>query len=80
MKFVCPVCGYSELTEPPRNEFGGPSFEICDCCGVQFGYEDISEESILNYRDKWIKCGCKWFSQENIPLGWSLEEQLKNIK
>ena len=79
MKYICPVCGYPELTEPPRNENGNPPFEMCDCCGVEFGYEDCSIDSIIQYRTEWIKNGCNWFAVEK-PLDWLFEEQLKNIE
>ena len=78
MKYICPVCGYPELTEPPRNENGNPPFEMCDCCGVEFGYEDCSIDSIIQYRTEWIKNGCNWFAVEK-PLDWLFEEQLGKL-
>jgi rubrerythrin len=38
--FVCPVCGFPDLTEQPRYADGGSSDEICPSCGFQFGYDD----------------------------------------
>ena len=32
-----------------------PMFEICPCCGIESGYEDISPESIESNRRKWIR-------------------------
>jgi hypothetical protein len=79
-KYTCPVCGYSDLDEPPRGINGKtPSFDICDCCGIQFGYEDTSEPNIIKYRLKWIESGGKWFCQEMKPANWNIREQLKNI-
>ncbi|MDS0525033.1 hypothetical protein NNC19_05015 [Clostridium sp. SHJSY1] len=78
-KYICPVCGYDELEEAPRDETGRPSFDICDCCGVKFGYEDCTKKSIKKYRDKWIKEGCNWTSEELKPDEWNIEKQLKNI-
>lgn len=78
-KYVCLVCGYPGLEEPPRLENGMPSFDICECCGVQFGYEDCTEERILEYRKKWIKSEGEWFSKESKPDNWSMKQQLKNI-
>ena len=37
---ICPVCGYGELHEPAYDRFGCASFEICPCCGIEFGLED----------------------------------------
>ena len=36
VKHLCPVCGWPELTQPPRQASGGASFEICPCCGFEF--------------------------------------------
>ena len=40
MTYMCPVCGYPELSEVPRPAFGGGCFEICPSCGFQFGVTD----------------------------------------
>ncbi len=76
---MCKVCGLL-LDEAPWGEDGEtPSFEICDCCGVEFGYEDSTIESIKRYREMWIKSGTKWFNAKKRPSVWSLKEQLKNV-
>jgi hypothetical protein len=31
------VCGYDGLDEPAFDDVGAPSYDICDCCGTQFG-------------------------------------------
>jgi hypothetical protein len=73
----CPVCGL-EQNEPPWGDDGkNPSFDICDCCGVEFGYEDSTPESIESYRKKWIAEGAKW---KRKPENWNLEKQLNNIR
>ena len=46
-KNTCPVCGYDGLYEPPYNEKGSGSYEICPCCGFQFGYDDFPYEEML---------------------------------
>lgn len=79
-KYICYVCGYPNLDEPPMGVDGKiPSFDICDCCGIQFGYEDKNEDSINKYREKWIKTGGKWLMKDSCPQNWSMKEQLKNI-
>jgi hypothetical protein len=79
-KYVCYVCGYPNLDEPPRGLDGNiPSFDICDCCGIEFGYEDTTKENILKYRQKWIGTGGEWFCKELCPENWDMKEQLKNI-
>lgn len=64
MKHRCPVCGYEGLFEEPYDERGVGSDEICPCCGFQFGYDDFPDKKvgIENWRKKWIREGCKWFS------------------
>jgi len=80
MKYICPVCGYNMLEESPYDKDGNPSYEICDCCGFEFGFDDISEEvTFYDYREQWIKNGAKWFSMDKKPLNWSLDRQLKEV-
>lgn len=35
MSYTCPVCDYPDLDEEPLF-----SWEICACCGTEFGYDD----------------------------------------
>ena len=32
--YICPVCGYDRLEEPPKN------FSICPSCGTEFEFDD----------------------------------------
>lgn len=70
MKYVCLVCNYEGLFEPPYDESGIGSDEICPCCGFQFGYDDYpnKEAGITQWRENWIKGGCKWFSNSRKPI------------
>ena len=38
-RFLCPVCGSPEFSEPPYSATGAPSYEMCGC-GFEFGYDD----------------------------------------
>lgn len=80
---VCRVCGYYDpdyLEYFPWGENGCvPSYDICECCGVEFGYEDWILESIRHYRAEWLAGGTKWFVPKSKPEDWNLEEQLKQI-
>ena len=79
-KFQCPVCGYPDLAEPPRAEDGYPSYEVCPSCGFEFGFDDDSQGvSHEEYRQKWIREGCQWFSSEGPPAGWDPQEQLRSL-
>jgi len=61
--FICPVCDYPKLSEPPRSEFGGGSFEICPSCGFQFGVNDDDEGiSYETWRRRWEAAGMPWNS------------------
>ena len=81
MKYICPVCGYPELGERPCDVNGNPSYEICSCCGFEFGFDDSSNGVVFeDYRKRWIDEGAKWFSPKKRPVSWNLSEQLKNVK
>lgn len=74
-KSICPICGFQELDEPPYDEFGGASFEICPCCGIQYGYND-TRWTHVELRDCWIKLGMKW-RHLPAPDNWDPIKQLK---
>ena len=77
-KNICKVCGLFQEEPPWGDDGNSPSFEICDCCGVEFGYEDSTTESIKRFRENWIASGVNWFNSKEKPDQWSLGEQLKN--
>ena len=56
-----------------------PLWEICECCGIEYGYEDCLESALIRYREKWLANGAKWFSPKHRPKNWSLEQQLSNL-
>jgi rubredoxin len=79
--FVCPVCGFPELTEQPRHDDGGASDEICPSCGFQFGYDDDDRGITFDeWRQDWIENGMRW-SGEGIPppTNWNPDAQLRNL-
>ena len=69
---TCPVCDYPNLSEPPRSEFGGGSFEICPSCGFQFGVNDDDEGiSYETWRRRWEAAGMPWSSAAlKQPASW----------
>jgi hypothetical protein len=75
----CRVCGYRNKDYPWGEDGKSPSYQICPCCGVQYGVKDITPEEIQNERKLWVKNKYKWFDSNLKPAGWSSEEQLKNI-
>ena len=76
---ACRVCGLTQLEPPWGNDGKSPNFEICYCCGVEFGYEDRTFNSINNYRKKWLEKGSPWFYSKEKPENWNLQDQLGNI-
>ncbi len=72
---------HSRRLPPPYGEhFGFPSYEICACCGYEYGFEDDpgagSGTSFENYLKDWIADGCQWLIPGRKPEGWNLDEQL----
>lgn len=79
---TCPVCGFRELTEPPRSlRTGGGSFEICPSCGLQFGVSDDDlGYTYKSWRAEWIERGMSWSSAGQPPPGsWDPVAQMKEL-
>jgi hypothetical protein len=77
--YICRVCGLHQ-DEAPWGEDGNlPLFNICNCCGTEFGYHDATLKAIKNSRDRWIEQDAKWFNPKAKPEAWTLEEQLRNV-
>src|SRR5579871_3371250 len=70
--FICPVCGYDLPFAPFDNE-------ICPCCGVEFGTDDVSYTH-EDLRRRWIHEGCNWFSDHtHPPPGWNPWSQVAKL-
>ena len=79
---VCPVCGFAGLYEEAWDGVS-PSYEICPCCGTQFGYDDATPDprdrpakhELL--RGRWVESGRLWFYPSGCPPeGWDPAAQL----
>ena len=75
----CRVCGLYLMDKPWGDDGETPTFEICPCCGVEFGNEDSTLTSIRRYRIQWLEQGTPWFDITKKPKDWKLVEQLQNI-
>jgi len=75
----CRICGYYSDNFPWGEDGESPSFQLCPCCGVQFGKEDCTLASIKEYRAEWISKGGKWYDKNEKPEGWDMESQMKKI-
>lgn len=66
---------------PYENIWGFPSYEVCGCCGYEFGFDDNpgngEGESFEQARQEWINNGCQWFEPSEKPIGWNAEAQLR---
>lgn len=51
--YKCRVCGAQHYDMPWGPDGRTPSCEICECCGVEFGYEDCNEVAIQAYIERW---------------------------
>lgn len=69
----CPLCGYGPFPEPlPTVDELRASFEICPCCGCEYGYSDTRV-----YREAWLARGAPWRDEREKPENWDLSEQLE---
>ncbi|WP_337264471.1 MULTISPECIES: hypothetical protein [unclassified Serratia (in: enterobacteria)] len=65
--YVCQIGG-SEQSDPLwGDDEKNMTFNIYDCCGVEFGYEDATLTGIKGYREKWLTSGVKWNSKKSKP-------------
>ena len=70
--YLCPVCGYG-MEDPPSD------FNICSCCGTEFGYHDANS-STATLRATWLRGGAKWWSPTDpIPDGWDPYAQVSDL-
>lgn len=72
----CLVCGFG-MGDPPQD------FNICPCCGTEFGYMDVAPDRaarLSELRQFWIAGGMKWWNEYSpAPLDWNPAEQLKTV-
>lgn len=77
--FRCRVCGLLQ-PEPPWGEDGRTaSFDICACCGVEFGYEDSTRAAVERHRTAWLASGPRWYEARSHPVDWNVSEQVTRI-
>jgi len=75
----CRVCGL-RYDEPPWGPDGTEaSFDLCVCCGVQFGYGDHTKTLLDRARRDWLRAGAEWSFGKLKPENWSLRAQLKTV-
>lgn len=78
-RYRCHVCGWL-LDEAPWGECGThASWDVCSCCGCEFGLDDYIDTAMVEYRDQWLMGGAVWFAPRFKPVGWNLAAQLALI-
>jgi len=78
-RYECRICGYKNEDFPWGEDGKTPNYQICPCCGTQFGVNDITLDDIHKTRNLWKKNGNKWFAKNETPADWDIETQMKNI-
>lgn len=79
IKHHCRVCGLFHEDPPWGEDDKTPTYEICSCCGVEFGYGDTTLENVRALRGGWLSSGCEWLEPSDKPKNWDAEEQIKMI-
>lgn len=78
--YFCHVCGAPLGDFAPWGEDGlSPTHGICDCCGVEYGYEDYNLSSLITFKANWLSSGGQWKNPKAKPMGLSLERQLQCV-
>lgn len=72
-----------EAQPPYENLWGKASYEVCGCCGFEFGNDDNGMDPELNSTFAsglmdWLNdTGGEWFWPEDKPANWSLSAQIQ---
>jgi hypothetical protein len=75
----CRVCGLLQA-QPIWGEDGNtPTYDVCPCCGCDFGCSDDLPEAILRHRQHWLAEGAAWREPRMKPGSWKLEDQLRAL-
>lgn len=78
--WYCRVCGLNQnYIHWDVDKQLPPTYDFCDCCNAQFGYNDSNNIAISIYRKRWIDSGAEWSNRTRRMEEWNLKEQLKNI-
>lgn len=78
-RYPCPVCNYMFDQWSKPETLISDSFDICPCCGVEFGVDDRK----LSHKElgwQWIENGSAWFDDIiKPPADWSPIKQYNAI-
>ncbi|OFZ18859.1 MAG: hypothetical protein A2Z20_02535 [Bdellovibrionales bacterium RBG_16_40_8] len=71
------------LTPPYSNHWGEGSYDVCLCCGFEYGLDDepgpgLKPDSFESYLKNWVQNeSCKWFEPKSKPTDWDIVKQLE---
>lgn len=72
------------LAPPYADKLGEPSFQVCLCCGYEYGYHDDPPQgkgiSFSSHLKSWMEEGATWFDDARTPDGWRIQDQLRGKK
>lgn len=73
----CPVCGFAGLDRPPYSADGEPSFQMCDRCEFEFGFDDsdLASKDVLKGE---IANIARWRAE--LPRGKKRESLTDDLK
>lgn len=77
---LCRVCGHEHHGYTWGHDGKKPSFEICECCGTEFGNDDATQEGVRRAREKWMKAGYPWAQPLRKPHGWTPDLQMSRLE
>lgn len=66
----------ASATPPYGACLGEGSYDVCACCGFEFGFDDepgpgAEPSTFETYRAQWIADGCRWFDERARPADWT---------
>ena len=81
-RYSCPICGFDGLQKTSlRRKQDTPSYEICPCCGFEFGFDAMDNPATQNiFRTRWVQNGFPWFIPQRKPKAWDPKKQLEKLK
>ncbi|KPH79214.1 MULTISPECIES: hypothetical protein [Bacillaceae] len=90
--YICPICGYDGLDEPPYEKgSNAPSYNICSCCYFEYGFsedhdidlgyivtpDEMKEAAFQLYRKQWIENGAVVGYTESYPKEFQVNGKVK---
>jgi hypothetical protein len=78
MRSGCAWC-VEGVDNPPWGMSGeDPSYSLCPCCGVEFGYGDASLAGMRRWREQWLQ-DPGWQRPLLRPAGWTVNRQIAQL-